>query len=145
MCHYNANVAASLERPDLVQAWCLAALVISQPLTNAQSAQGAYQGASLDTDTSWSLHPFGQNLIHSLYVINMQKLMYGKIKKLKKLFFRIQHYANQSDIQMAGMLSCAFSCRSENSDMSQNRSISKSVNVSVSVKGIKEFPSIQLA
>ncbi|XP_008215215.1 GATOR complex protein WDR59 isoform X1 [Nasonia vitripennis] len=106
MCQANANIAASLERPDLVQAWCLAALVISQPLTNAQNAQGTYQ--SPDTDAPWSLHPFGQNLIHSL----------------------IQHYANQSDIQMAGMLSCAFSCRSENSDMLQSRFISKSVNVS---------------
>jgi hypothetical protein len=70
MCHYNANVAASLERPDLVQAWCLAALVISQPLTSSQNAQGSYQTS--EADTSWSLHPFGQNLIHSLYVIYAQ-------------------------------------------------------------------------
>lgn len=34
---------------------------------------------------------------------------------------------------MAGMLSCAFSYRSENSDMAQNRFVSKSVNVSVSI------------
>lgn len=47
--------------------------------------------------------------------------------------FRIQHYANQSDIQMAGMLSCAFSYRSENSDISQTRLSSKSINVSVSM------------
>ena len=69
MCHYNANVAASLERPDLVQAWCLAALVISQPLTNTQNTQGNYQ--SPDMDAPWSLHPFGQNLIHSLYVTSI--------------------------------------------------------------------------
>ncbi|XP_058792882.1 GATOR complex protein WDR59 isoform X2 [Phymastichus coffea] len=106
MCHYNANVAASLERPDLVQAWCLAALVISQPLTNSLNLQSNHQ--TPDIDAPWSLHPFGQNLIHSI----------------------IQHYANQSDVQMAGMLSCAFSCRSENSDMLQNRFVSKSVNVS---------------
>ncbi|KAJ8687709.1 hypothetical protein QAD02_023503 [Eretmocerus hayati] len=106
MCHHNADVAASLERPDLVQAWYLAALVISQPLTSVQNAQVTYQ--TPDIDASWSLHPFGQNLIHSL----------------------IQHYANQSDIQMAAMLSCAFSCRYENSDPTQNRHVSKSVNVS---------------
>ncbi|XP_076222881.1 WD repeat domain 59 isoform X2 [Nomia melanderi] len=104
MCQYNANVAAQLERPDLVQAWCLAALVISQPV----SSVGQNSCQSPDIDAPWPLHPFGQNLIHSL----------------------IQHYANQSDIQMAGMLSCAFSYRSENLDVVQNRLSSKSVNVS---------------
>ena len=49
------------------------------------------------------------------------------------IIFRIQHYAKQSDIQMAGMLSCAFSYRSENADSNQGRMISKSVNVSVSI------------
>ncbi|XP_076648251.1 WD repeat domain 59 isoform X3 [Halictus rubicundus] len=104
MCQYNANVAAQLERPDLVQAWCLAALVISQPVSNV----GQNSCQSPDIDAPWPLHPFGQNLIHSL----------------------IQHYANQSDIQMAGMLSCAFSYRSENPDVVQTRLSSKSVNVS---------------
>ncbi|XP_076242534.1 WD repeat domain 59 isoform X2 [Calliopsis andreniformis] len=104
MCQYNANVAAQLERPDLVQAWCLAALVISQPVSNV----GQNPCQSPDIDAPWPLHPFGQNLIHSL----------------------IQHYANQSDIQMAGMLSCAFSSRSENPDVAQTRLSSKSVNVS---------------
>ncbi|XP_043265294.1 GATOR complex protein WDR59 isoform X1 [Colletes gigas] len=104
MCQYNANVAAQLERPDLVQAWCLAALVISQPVSNV----GQNSCQSPDIDAPWPLHPFGQNLIHSL----------------------IQHYANQSDIQMAGMLSCAFSYRSENPDVAQTRLSSKSVNVS---------------
>ncbi|KAG7207480.1 hypothetical protein KM043_009113 [Ampulex compressa] len=104
MCQYNANVAATLERPDIVQAWCLAALVISQPLSN----MGQSSCQSPDIDAPWPLHPFGQNLIHSL----------------------IQHYANQSDIQMAGMLSCAFSYRSENPDVTQTRLGSKSVNVS---------------
>ncbi|XP_033209971.1 GATOR complex protein WDR59 isoform X1 [Belonocnema kinseyi] len=104
MCHYNANVAAALERPDLVQAWYLAALVISQPSSNA--IQSSPQTS--DIEVTWPLHPFGQNLIHSL----------------------IEHYAKQSDIQMAGMLSCAFSYRSENADLNQGRMISKSVNVS---------------
>ncbi|XP_043285500.1 GATOR complex protein WDR59 isoform X2 [Venturia canescens] len=103
MCQYNANIAATLERPDLVQAWCLAALVISQPLSNANQICQVP-----DMDAPWPLHPFGQNLIHSL----------------------IQHYASQSDIQMAGMLSCAFSYRSENPDVSQSRILSKSVNAS---------------
>lgn len=46
--------------------------------------------------------------------------------------YSIQHYANQSDIQMAGMLSCAFNYRSDNSDSSQCRLANKSMNVSVS-------------
>ncbi|XP_046619943.1 GATOR complex protein WDR59 isoform X1 [Neodiprion virginianus] len=100
MCQYNAGVAALLERPDLVQAWCLAALVISQPMPSNLSSN--------DIETPWPLHPFGQNLIHSL----------------------IQHYASQSDIQMAGMLSCTFTYRSENQDVGQGRAVSKSVNVS---------------
>lgn len=62
MCHYNANVAASLERPDLVQAWYLAALVISQPTTH--STPSISQPS--DIEVTWPLHPFGQNLIHSL-------------------------------------------------------------------------------
>ncbi|XP_015109430.1 GATOR complex protein WDR59 isoform X1 [Diachasma alloeum] len=102
MCQHNANVAASLERPDLVQAWYLASLVISSPLSN-NSQSSCY----MDIVPPWPLHPFGQNLIHSL----------------------IQHYANQSDVQMAAMLSCAVSYRSENHDNSQTLP-SKSVNIS---------------
>lgn len=62
MCQYNANVAASLERSDLVQAWYLAALVISQPISNI--GQNSCQVPNIDAP--WPLHPFGQNVIHSL-------------------------------------------------------------------------------
>ncbi|XP_034942224.1 GATOR complex protein WDR59 isoform X2 [Chelonus insularis] len=102
MCQFNANVAASLNRPDLVQAWCLAALVVSSPSSNASQNYCQTQ----DIISPWPLHPFGQKLIHSI----------------------IQHYVNQSDIQMAGMLSCVFNNRSENHD--GNQGYSKSVNVS---------------
>ena len=71
--------------------------------------------------------------LNSFLVCNKYIIKHKNFFVESKLFFRIQHYANQSDIQMAGMLSCAFSYRSENPDMSQNRFISKSVNVSVSV------------
>ena len=60
MCQHNADVAATLERPDLVQAWCLASLVLSQPILNTHSSQVT------DSDIGWSIHPFGQNLLHSL-------------------------------------------------------------------------------
>jgi hypothetical protein len=50
------------------------------------------------------------------------------------LVFRIAHYAKQSDIQMAAMLCCAFGCRAENQDTLKSRQLSKSVNVSVSIK-----------
>ncbi|KAH0953331.1 hypothetical protein HN011_003128 [Eciton burchellii] len=106
MCQHNTNVAAIVERSDLVQTWCLADLIITQmPNTDQSSCQSSQS----DIDSPWPLHPWGQNLIHSL----------------------IQHYANQSDVQMAGMLSCALSHRSENTDATQIRlNSSKSVNVS---------------
>ncbi|XP_050454486.1 GATOR complex protein WDR59 isoform X2 [Cataglyphis hispanica] len=107
MCQYNANVAATLERSDLVQTWCLAGLIIPQPTSNNEH-NSCQSSQSSDIDAPWPLHPWGQHLIHSL----------------------IQHYANQSDIQMAGMLSCALSYRSENTDAAQTRLTSKSVNVS---------------
>lgn len=62
MCQYNANVAASLERSDLVQSWCLASLVISPPLSNA--SQNSCHTS--DIIPPWPVHPFGQNLVHSL-------------------------------------------------------------------------------
>lgn len=43
---------------------------------------------------------------------------------------------------MAGMLSCAFSNRSENSDMANHRFVSKSVNVSVSVMQKRFFEKV---
>ncbi|KAG8038614.1 hypothetical protein G9C98_007321 [Cotesia typhae] len=103
MCQHNANVASLLNRPDLIQAWCLSALVIS-PLSNPSQNVCQIQ----DIVLPWPLHPFGQKLVHSL----------------------IQHYVNQSDIQMAGMLSCVFSDRSESHDNSLGYLTSKSVNVS---------------
>ena len=63
MCQYNANVAATLERPDLVQAWCLASLVISQPLSYVTHISSHSPESN---DPPRPLHPFGPNLIHSL-------------------------------------------------------------------------------
>ncbi|XP_020283818.1 WD repeat-containing protein 59 isoform X2 [Pseudomyrmex gracilis] len=109
MCQYNANVAAALERPDLVQTWCLTGLIISQSSQSNNEQTSCQSSLSPDIDAPWPLHPWGQSLIHSL----------------------VQHYANQSDVQMAGMLSCALSNRLENTDVAQtSRLISKSVNVS---------------
>ncbi|XP_036149984.1 GATOR complex protein WDR59 isoform X3 [Monomorium pharaonis] len=105
MYKHNANVTAALERPDLIQTWCLAGLIISQPPSNTEQ-NSCQTGHSPDINPPWPLHPWGQNLIH----------------------FLIQHYAKQSDVQMAGMLSCALSYRSENTDTSQTRLTSKSVN-----------------
>lgn len=65
MCQYNANVAATLERSDLVQTWCLAGLIISQPPTNTEH-NSCQSSQSSDIDAPWPLHPWGQHLIHSL-------------------------------------------------------------------------------
>ncbi|XP_053594553.1 GATOR complex protein WDR59 isoform X1 [Microplitis demolitor] len=108
MCQHNANTASLLNRPDLIQAWCLSALVVS-PLSDSSLNSCQIQDILLP----WPLHPFGQKLVHSL----------------------IQHYVNQSDIQMAGMLSCVFSNRSENLDNNHGYSSSKSVNVSSQFNG----------
>jgi len=65
MYQHNANVAAALERPDLIQSWCLAGLIISQPPSNTE--QNSWQAShSPDINPPWSLHPWGQNLIHFL-------------------------------------------------------------------------------
>ena len=64
MCKYNANVAAMFEKPDLVQAWCLAALVMAHPISNIRNTLTSCQITELETP--WPFHPFGQNLIHSL-------------------------------------------------------------------------------
>jgi hypothetical protein len=63
MCQHNTNVAAIVERSDLVQTWCLADLIITQmPNTDQSSCQSSQS----DIDSLWPLHPWGQNLIHSL-------------------------------------------------------------------------------
>ncbi|KAJ8920742.1 hypothetical protein NQ315_004881 [Exocentrus adspersus] len=72
ICKHNAAAAAVVGRGDLVQAWTLAELVA-----------GPQQA---DEEMSWSVHPFGNQLMQSL----------------------ITHYATQSDIQMAAMLCCIF-------------------------------------
>lgn len=65
MCQHNANVVTMLERPDLVQTWCLAGLIISQAPHNAE--QNSCQSSQFpNIDAPWPLHPWGQNLIHSL-------------------------------------------------------------------------------
>lgn len=67
MCNYNANVASSLDKPDLARAWRLAALVILQAVANSSTSQNLQLTYQMpDMNPSWPLHPFGQNLIHSL-------------------------------------------------------------------------------
>ncbi|XP_014231934.1 GATOR complex protein WDR59 isoform X1 [Trichogramma pretiosum] len=109
MCQHNANVAASQERPDLVQAWCLASLVVSQ----TQKSQVTNSQQSLDDNIPWLLHPFGKNLIHSL----------------------IQHYAYQYDIQMAAMLCCTLTTKNESNNQLSNGHVSRSVNVTKQIAG----------
>ena len=62
MYQHNANVAATLERSDLTQTWCLAGLIILPPPSNTE--QNSYH--SPDISAPWPLHPWGQNLIHFL-------------------------------------------------------------------------------
>ncbi|XP_018577120.1 GATOR complex protein WDR59 isoform X1 [Anoplophora glabripennis] len=88
ICKHNAAAAAVVGRWDLVQAWTLAELVA-----------GPQQA---DEEMSWSVHPFGNQLMQSL----------------------ITHYATQSDIQMAAMLCCIFG---KDQEMSIRKSSLKSL------------------
>jgi len=58
MCQYNAVVALSANRPDLVKAWSVAAVVAN--------TDGPVPSGPDDEDCPWPMHPFARPLIHSL-------------------------------------------------------------------------------
>lgn len=100
MCRRNAQVAASLNRKDLVQIWSLAELSSEGALnsfmattTTTTSATkvsplGAFNHQSDFGERPWTMHPFGSKLIQSL----------------------IDHYVNNCrDVQTAAMLVWTFS------------------------------------
>lgn len=60
LCTSNASVAAQYGRMDLVQAWSTALLIADLGMKSPDSA---------DNGVPWPEHPFGKNLIHSLYVL----------------------------------------------------------------------------
>lgn len=90
-CHFNANVALAAGRRDLAQVWQLAALAAGTPPLPLPLASHWSENDE-DSPSAWAAHPFGRSMIESL----------------------IQHYAAQSDVQTAAMLSCMFGSRSEN-------------------------------
>lgn len=126
MCQRNAAVAASVNRRDLVQAWTTASLVASNP------------EADPDDGVPWTNHPFGRSLIESMYVPIFRLLSnlytcFISYAAIVSSFLRIAHFAHQSDIQMAAMLSCTFSPRSDHQDTNRFKStLCKAVNVTVS-------------
>ncbi|XP_038068522.1 GATOR complex protein WDR59-like [Patiria miniata] len=77
MCTLNAEAAASVGRTDLVQVWSLAALSNSSELQPDSDADG---------ETPWAQHPFGRQLLQTLF----------------------DHYSSLHDVQTLAMLSCAF-------------------------------------
>lgn len=58
MCQYNAVVASSANRPDLVKAWSVTAVVAG---TDVPVSKGPD-----DEEFPWPMHPFARPLIHSL-------------------------------------------------------------------------------
>lgn len=58
MCQYNAVVASSANRPDVVKAWSVAAVVAA--------TDGPLSGGPDDEEFPWPMHPFARPLIHSL-------------------------------------------------------------------------------
>lgn len=76
MCSLNTKAAAAIGRSDLVQTWSMVAHACVSNLS-----------PSSDPDqTPWAYHPFGRNLIMSLF----------------------EHYCNIHDVQMLAMLCCIF-------------------------------------
>lgn len=68
MCEYNASVAASVGRLDLMQAWHLSALTVAA-LEQRKSEMNALSNFSQETENepiTWSSHPFGSNLMQAL-------------------------------------------------------------------------------
>ena len=58
MCQYNAVVASSANRPDLVKAWSVTAVVAG--------TDGPVSKGPDDEEFPWPMHPFARPLIHSL-------------------------------------------------------------------------------
>ena len=58
MCQYNAVVASSANRPDLVKAWSVTAVVAG--------TDGPVSNGPDDEECPWPTHPFARPLIHSL-------------------------------------------------------------------------------
>lgn len=76
MCSLNTKAAASVGRSDLVQTW---SMVAHASISNLSPSDNPDR-------TPWAHHPFGRNLVTSLF----------------------DHYCNIHDVQMLAMLCCIF-------------------------------------
>uniref|UniRef100_A0A8C5WKW0 WD repeat domain 59 n=1 Tax=Leptobrachium leishanense TaxID=445787 RepID=A0A8C5WKW0_9ANUR len=91
MCQKNATSALSVGRRDLVQVWALAAAA-NDVCLNPKSDP--------DTETPWAHHPFGRQLLETLYVI------------YPALFCVLAHYCHLHDVQTLAMLCSVFDASS---------------------------------
>ncbi|XP_052758624.1 GATOR complex protein WDR59 isoform X2 [Galleria mellonella] len=99
MCEKNAKIAAEEGERELADAWDLAALsarLLKTPIVDHL--------VSSEETMGWVGHPLCCNLLQSL----------------------ISHYAKLSDLQMAAMLTCAFSVFNDTSNSSSQSTISTS-------------------
>jgi len=105
-CLYNAGVALSSGRKDLAQVWQLAALAAATPPLPLPLASHWSENDE-DSPSAWAAHPFGRSMIEAL----------------------VQHYAAQSDVQTAAMLSCMFGSRPENQPTHRRKITNTNVSV----------------
>ena len=108
LCSRNASATALLDRPDLVRAWSVAALVADSKLPVPSDP---------NSGTPWSQHPFSRQLIHSLWV--WAKLFESRPEYAYLMFSRFEHYRAVHDVQTLAMLSCIFQLHCQ--QFSQNR------------------------
>ncbi|XP_052747007.1 GATOR complex protein WDR59 isoform X2 [Bicyclus anynana] len=99
MCERNAKVASDEGEGELSHAWGLAALV-----ARSLAARPVDHFISGEESMGWTGHPLCCNLVQAL----------------------ISHYAKSSDLQMAAMLTCAFSAFNDTSNSSSQSIISTS-------------------
>ncbi|XP_050362331.1 GATOR complex protein WDR59 isoform X1 [Nymphalis io] len=99
MCERNAKAASEEGECELSHAWGLAALA-----ARSLTARSVEHLVSSEESMGWAGHPLCCNLVQAL----------------------ISHYAKSSDLQMAAMLTCAFSVFNDTSNSSSQSIISTS-------------------
>ncbi|XP_039764962.1 GATOR complex protein WDR59 [Pararge aegeria] len=99
MCERNAKVSSEEGEGELSHAWGLAALV-----AKSLAARPVDHFISSEESMAWTSHPLCCNLVQAL----------------------ISHYAKSSDLQMAAMLTCAFSVFNDTSNSGSQSIISTS-------------------
>lgn len=126
MCTQNAAVAAQFGRKDLTHVWSLASLLAIPALT---SSDEQFHTESLETP--WAQNPFGRKLLHAMHAFLESKDLNHCATINFHIFYSIEHYVKQYDIQTVAMLCCAFGNKNDNQEMSRRKKRSESGSVCI--------------